>query len=512
MRRPGALALLLLLASCSRCGEKSAASAEELLPAHPPGALIVASVGSLSGHLAALADRAASLPGGEQLTDLRKAVAARLGFDPFTREGLLAAGIDPDRGAACALLSNANPPQAVLALPLVKPDLFLQTAQRLLVERAGYSPVTGQTQVFERRGVQLGLAIVRGYGIVARGPDAAALLAQSAARKAEESLARDSGLAAMRGKLGSSQDLLFYAPQGSPLPGRYGAPLLPGDFAVSLSSSAQGVAMRLIAQLPADAGARVQAILPGGGSWLASLLPASAAVKARLGVAAPQLLSVLQKVPQLAPLLEKADLADLFASLAPGASLSLGVEKTANLAQLIDYGLDWRRKSPFDTVQLVALAQVADANRFSKALDALALRLPSLGAQVVRAGDDFQITYAGGQGARFGQREIEGKRVAYVIGGTLKPEELKSGAADKDPEAAALTQEPGAAARADFGKLYDGIHALPLETFGSGPQSYVARSLVGQVVDPLRPLRLSLGVMANPGSLDASLDLELLPQ
>ena len=511
MRRRCALALLLLAASCSRCGEKNAASAEELLPSHSPGAIVTAPLGSLSGHLAMLAGRAASLPGGEQLADLRKGISARLGFDPFTREGLLAAGIDPDRGAAMAMLSSETPPRTLLAVPLVKPELFLQTTQRFLVERSGYAPVTGQPQLFERRGVQLGLAIVRGYGVIARGPDAAALLSQSAARKVEESLARDNGLNDMRGKLGGAQDLLIYAPQGSPLPARYGSPPLPGDFALSLSSSAQGVALRLIAQLPAEAGAKVQAVLPGGGSWLAGLLPSGAALKARLGVAAPQLLSVLQKVPQLAPILEKADLAELFASLAPGASLSVGVEKTANLAQLVDYGLDWRRKSPFETVQLVALAQVADEKRFSKALDALVLRLPSLGAQVARTGDDFQITYAGGKGVRFGLREVEGKKVGYVIGGSLKPEELKSAAADKDPEAAALAQDPGAAVRVDFGRLYDAIHALPQDAFGSGPQSYVTRSLVGQVIDPLRPVRVSLGVMASPASLDASLDLELLP-
>jgi hypothetical protein len=515
MRRKCSLLLILLAASCSRCGEKSAVSAEELLPAHPPGAVVTAPLGSLAGHFAALAGRAASLPGGEQLGDLRKAFAARLGFDPFTREGLLAAGIDPDRGAALGLLSNGKPPEVVIALPLSKPDLFMETAQRLLVERSGYSPLgegTRQAKIFGRRESQVGVAVVHGYGLIARGADAARLLSQSAGLKPEEALAQDGGLKALRTKLGAGHDLLVYAPAGSPLPARYGAKPLPGDLALALSSSAQGLALRLIAQLPPDPAARVQAALPGGGGFLASLLPADAFARARLGVAAPQVLSVLRQLPQLAPVLEKADLSELVASLAPGASLSLGVERTANLGQLVDYGLDFRRKSPFETVQLVALAQVAEQQQFSKALEALVLRLPSLGAQVARTGDDFQITYSGGKGARFGRREIDGKTIAYVIGGSLKPEDLKAAPADKDPEAAALTQNPGAAARADFGKLYDAIHALPQESFGSGPQSYVTRSLVGQVVDPLRPLRITLGVMANPGSLDASLDLELLPQ
>jgi hypothetical protein len=510
MLRRLSLLVLLIAAGCSRCGEKSAAAAEELLPAHPPLAVVTAPLGSIMGHLATLADRAATLPGGDQLAELRKGFTARLGFDPFTREGLLADGVDPDRGAALAILSDGKPPDLLVALPLANPELFMEKLQSMLVQSMGYSPAGEGTRFarrFERRGTQLGLGVVRGYGVIARGPEAMKLFQQPPSA----TLAADAGLKAMRGKLGG-QDLLMYAPQGSPLPSRYGAPPLPGDLALGVTSSAQGLALRLIAQLPPDAAARVQAVLPGGGASLANLLPADAAVRARLGIAAPQVLTLLQRIPQLAPLLDKPDVAELFASLAPGASLSLGLEKTANLGQLVDYGLDWRRKSPFETVQLVALAQVADQQRFAKALEALALRLPSLGAQVAHAGDDFQITYSGGKGARFGSLDLGGKKVAYVVGGALGPMELKSSPPDRDPDAAALFQDAGAAGLADFGKLYDAVHALPQEAYGSGPQSYVTRSLVGQVVDPLKPLRISLGVMAGPGSLDASLTLALTAQ
>ena len=513
MRKSCGLSLLLLVASCSRCGEKGAASAEELIPSHPPGAVVSAPLAVLAGHLQSLGGRAASLPGGEQLADLRKGIAARLGFDPFTREGLLAAGIDPDRAAAMGLLSQGQPSELVLALPLANADLFMETAQRLAVDRSGYTQAKEgalQAKVFVRGNSQLGIAVVRGYGLIARGADAGKLLSQATALKPEASLAQDPGLKAMRGKLGGGQDLVIYAPQGSPFPAQYGAPPLPGDLALSVASSAQGLALRLIAQLPPESAARAQGVLPGGGSWLASLLPEDAAVKARLGIAAPQLLSALAKVPRLLPLLERADLTELFASLSPGAAVSLGVEKTANLGQLVDYGLDWRKKSPFDTVQLVALAQIADEPRFTKALGALILRLPALGMQIARTGSDFQITYSGGKGARFGVREVEGKKIAYVIGGALAPEELKRAPADKSPEAAMLSQDPGAAARADFGKLYDKIHALSQDAFGSGPQSYVTRSLLAQVIDPLRPMRVTLGVLANPGSLDATLDVELV--
>lgn len=502
-------AALILLAGCGRCGSagESAKSAEELLPAQVSAAVVTAPLGGFMQHAAALSDRASALPGGEQLADLRKGVAARLGFDPFTRDGLLSAGIDPDRGAAVALLPNA---QVVTALPLVKPDLFLQTAQRFLVDRAGYAPSAGHPQVYERRGSQLGLGVVHGYGILARGSDAGALLADVSQRRPEQSLAKNAGFLAMRQKLGG-QDLLLHAPSGSDMAARFGWQLS-GEAALAVTSSAQGISMRFLAQLPAQDAARGQAALPGGGSWLVGLLPQDAPVRARLGVSAPQLLSLAQSIPQAAQILAKIDPTDLFASLAPGAALSLGVEKTASLAHLVDYGLDIRRQSPFQTVQLVALAQVSDEQRFSRALSKVIEQLPSLGANVTRTQDDFQITYAGGKGARFGVRDIEGRKVAYLIGGSLDPNDLKRAAPDKNPEAAALIEDPGAAARVDLGKLYDAIHALPSETYGSGPQSYVTRSVVSQIVDPLRPLRLSLAVLARPDSLGATLDVEIAAQ
>lgn len=507
-------AALILLAGCGRCGPQaeSAKSAEELLPAQVSAAMVTAPLGGFMQHAAALADRAAALPGGEQLADLRKGVVARLGFDPFTRDGLLSAGIDPDRGAAVALLPNA---QVVTALPLVKPDLFLQTAQRFLVDRAGYAPSAGHPQVFERRGAQLGLAVVRGYGILTRAADAGAgaagaQLSDVLQRKPAQSLAKSAGFLAMQQKFGA-QDLLVHAPAGSDMPARFGWQL-PGDAALALTSSAQGIAVRLLAQLPQADAAKAQAALPGGGAWLVGLLPQDAPVRARLGVSAPQLLSLVQTIPQVAQVLARIDPTDVLASLAPGAAFSLGVEKTASLAHLVDYGLDIRKQTPFQTVQLVALAQVADEERFNRALAKVIEEVPSVGAKVTRTESDFQITYSGGKGARFGVRDIEGKKVAYVIGGSLDPKDLKRAAPDKNPEAAALIEDPGAAARADFGKLYDAIHALPSDTYGSGPQSYVTRSLVGQVVDPLRPLRLSIGVLAHPDSLGATLDVEIAAQ
>ncbi len=456
---------------------------------------MTAPLGAVAEHLAALAATLAAIPGGEQLADLRKGVAAQLGFDVLTREGLVSAGIDPLRGAAVAVIEAQPRPEWVLAVPLSN--------------RAGFTPSAQQpagATLFERgaSAQKLALGVVRGYGMLARGADPAALLS---ARTAEASLA--SSVAAVKQKLGA-QDFIAWAPGGSELPRRYLSRPLPSDVALSVQGSSHGLALRILIPLPPADAARATAAIPGGGASLVELLPADAPVRARLGVAPAQLLEFVRGERRVAALLDKLQgVPDVFAAVQPGAAFSLSVAKNASLAQAIDYGLDFARKSPFDTVQLIALAKASDKARLVKALEAIAKQLPALGMKVVHAGDDFQTTYAAGLGARFGVREIDGAPVGYLLGGDLKPEDLHR--APAAVEVAALGQDAGAVVRADFGKLASAIHALPESTFGTGPQSYVTRSVVGQVIEPLRPLRLTLTLQAQPESLNATLDLEVAP-
>jgi hypothetical protein len=483
------------------------------LPGHPSAAVVTAPLGGIAQHLAALADRASTLPGGEQLGEVRRAMTARLGFDALTREGLLAAGLDPDRGAAAAFFEGPLRGEFVAALPMAKPDLFLQTAQRLL-ERGGFAAVAGQPQsvkLFDRRGERVGVAVVRGHGMVARTRDPAASIADAGARQHEQTLASDAGLDAARKRLGA-QDFIAWAPAGSSMPRRFTRYALPGDVAVSLQGSQQGIASRVFAQLPEVDARRAQGALPGGGASLTEMLPADAPLRARLGIAPGRLLDSVRGAPDLAALLDRlrgAD-AEAFASVAPGVVISLALARGANIGQAMDYGLDWRRKSPFDTVQLVALADVVDRNRLMKAFEQIAKALPQLGARAERKGDDFQVTYAAGKGARFGVREIDGKTVAYLMGGPLRPEELSRTPRSTNPEAAALYEDAGAALRVDFGKLAVALRELPTSAYGSGPQSYVARSLVSQVIDPLRTVRLSVAAEAFPDRVGGSVDVELV--
>ncbi|MCA1826639.1 MAG: hypothetical protein ABR567_08170 [Myxococcales bacterium] len=479
--------VLVFSASCSRCGgPQSAASAEELLPANPSGAIVTAPLGALAQHAAALVDRVARLPGGEQLTQMRAQLAAQLGFDPLTREGLLSAGLDPDRGAAVALFEARPRPEWVVALPLTKPDVFAQTVQRLMVERFGASP-GAQPQTFERAGSTIAWKVVKGYGMMARGASPMARLQPPA-----ENLTKSSGLAHAREKLGA-QDVIVWAPAGSDLPRRYTPRKLPGDVALSLQGAPQGLAVRLFA----DA-VRGQHVLPGGGASLVELLPGDAPLRMRLGIA-PQKLIELIPDDRIRGLIPK----DAFDGVKPGFAISIALAQNARLAQALDYGLDWRRKSPFDTIQLVALAEVADEKKVLASMEQIARSLPRIGARAERKGNEFATFYPAGKGPRFGVRG----GLAYVFGGEVG--DLHKTPKAANPEAAALYEDQGLALRADFGKLAAAVHALPEATYGTGPQSYVTRSVVAQVIDPLTPLRVTLDAQAQPDFFGASLDVEI---
>src|SRR5207248_2135859 len=279
--------------------------------------------------------RAARIPGGEQLEATRRGTAAQLGFDPLTRDGLASAGLDPDRGAAVAVMQGDPRPGWVAALPVANQDAFAKTLDRILRERAGFADRSEEIRsgtriaIFSRPGVAEKIAhgFARGYAVVARGRDPAAEVAAAAARRAEESLLPGERLRAAREDVGP-QDLTVLATEGTlgfrgaaarALPGT-----LPGETAIGLTGTSGGVA--------------------------------------------------------------------------------------AKLGAVVDYGLlDWRTRSPFESLQLLALAPVADEARLSRALESLAKALPKAGGEVRRTSDGWQVRYAGGEGPRFGLATVAGR-------------------------------------------------------------------------------------------------------
>jgi hypothetical protein len=547
--RPGLAALLLCCTlSCARCGAPSAKSAEELLPAGE-GAAITAPLGQVVASAAMLSTAASKLPALEGIALTGLTLVQQAGLPQLTREGLLAVGLDPNRGAAVSLLplpEGAARPPWIAALPLAQPELFSQKLEALLVQRLGYAQRTEEARggikvvVFARPGVaeKLGYGLVRGYGVLARGADPGAELAAAAVRVQAQSLAGAPKLAWAQRELGP-QDVLLLVPEQSSLVARVLRRPLPGSSAVGLSAVAPaGLRVRVLQELSGVPLTALSTFLPGPLTQPLLPVPQDALVL-RLQLVPGQLQEALERVPALAPALAKLGPLveakgvkldqDLFAALSPGAALSLGLSARANLGRSVDPDLlDVRTHSPFDLVQLVATAKTAHAVQVRKALAAVAAAMPAMNATITRVPEDrfagcftdaWQVSYPGGEGIEFGT--LSPSLEACSAAGPKAPAEAASsetalvyatgggglsGAALllAKTRPSTLTADAAAVLAFDLGELARAIHALPDAAYGSGPQVFVARSLVAQVVDPLQTVHgkllvkpLATGVLAE---------------
>ena len=543
--RPGWAALLLCCTlSCARCGPPSAKTAEELVP---PGdeAVVTAPLGQLVLSAAALSATANKLPALEGLAQTGLQLAQQLGLPSLTREGLLAVGLDPARGAALSLppvpkaLVDSGRARVwwVLALPLTQPEVFAEKLDALVL-RLGYAQRTEaavdglKVVVFSRADVpeKIAFAVVRGYGVLARSDEPERQIAAAKAQERASSLAGAPKLAWAQKELGP-QDVLLLVPEQSSLGARLLRRPLAGSAGFGLSAvnatpAGGALRVRLLQELSGGPLTALSTFLPGPLTPPLPPVPQDALV-ARLQLAPGQLGEALARVPALAPALGKLGPLleakgvkldqDLFAALSPGAALSLGLSARANLGRSVDPDLlDVRTHSPFDLVQLVATARTVQAGKVRRALAAIAAALPALDAVVTRVAEDrfpgcitdaWQVSYPGGEGVEFGtllpsldacalpgsgakaapEAATSETALVYATGGggpggaALLLAKTRASALT-----AALTADAAAVVAFDLGELARAVHALPDAAYGSGPQVFVARSLVSQVIDPLQ--------------------------
>lgn len=538
--RGALLAAALAAASCARCGQ-SARSAEELLPEAFTGAGVTAPLGQVSAAAAEVVKQLGSTPAGEAAAEVARALPRELGFDPLTREGLLAAGLDPARGAAAIAVKPEGKRTAwVAALPLTKPEAFLQVVDKLVLRRGAFPLRTEEARggvkvtVYARAGEpqKIGFGVVRGYGLVARGEDPAAELAAAAARAPEQSLAASPLLARARQEQGAREAIVLF-PDGNALSRLARTRPVQGDASLGLAlrpldaagaalpegakapeGTPRGLAVRASVRLSQEDAHHLEELFAPGRDLLALLPPAPLRAQSS---ARPERLPALVRASLLGPVLarletalaqEKLDLGkDLLAHLGVGAALAVQLSTDADLGLATDPArLDLAAGLPAGLVDLVALGAVADAPKLVATLERLEPAWAGLGIKAARSTADLSALGPRGKGARewelsdaLGHQARLGvsagpDAVAWVVVGKLKTAEALAALAKGGGGTAAA---PGAQARVDLGLLAARVRALPDAAYGSGPQAMVARALVAQVIEPLAGVKAALDLRPN---------------
>ncbi len=530
MRWTWGLALALALGGCARCtGRGARKNAEELLGPEATFVVSAPDLGRLADGCQALLATARGGAGGAELVAMSANLARQLGFDPLTREGLKAAGIEPDASLALegSAVGNAG---GLVAVPFANQKLLETTVRRLAKDHAGagveqVQPVGGQriTTLARAPGAQplFAYAARNGYLLVGVGAGAAGRVAQALARKPADSIARAPLFASARQKVGP-RELYLYLPKS----GSRRLKIIPDVLAAGLSVSAKELAVRAYLALPEAHQQAVAAALVGGGAEELERLPKGAPFYLRGGVDWQALVERVADSAdgkaQLAQARESAKEAgfdldsEFYGNLAAPFALAVGLSSNVNLSTAFDF--DPRRANPFRAYSLVALAQVKDGAKAAKTLGKLEGTLQKLGLTVTTEEVGGATVYTSRSGLGDGLSWTLHGHDLVLAGGlgdqlaaTLQAVESNQEAlapADFAPQAkAALFGRPGLAGAVDFQQLGDTVKKLPNDAFGTGPSAFMARSMVTGVVEPLSRLKLVAAVAPTPGGI--TLDLSV---
>jgi len=508
---------LAILAACGRCGAGPARSPEGFLPRDATAALVVPNLGAAAGEWRGLLEAARSVPAAAPLAEAHAALKAQLGLDPLEQEGLAAAGLDPSRGAAAALLPGGA---LLLALPLADGGRWDALVARLGRDRLGAAhreeaEQGGARSVAFSRGAgsppALAYAAAGRTALLSAGAEAPATVLAAALRPAAEALPAVPSFIAAREALGGGHGLAAFWPPGSPLLREL--PAARDGGALGFRTGAFGLSVQAVLLLPPERAAVWREVAGGDGADSAGReellhLPADTFLAARFGGEPAALGRRLSYAlpPRLAAGLRQAGLdlrADFFDLLAPGAALGL------SLAPTFDVGAAARgaeaARDPFREVNVAAGLRVRDATRLRAVLDRLA-RNRAVGVAPRPAGNGWSARVGGGALDIL----LDGDRL-WVASGPGRLEALVAGRGYRAPSSTAIAalSTGGAGAVLDVGALVTSFRSLPEEAYGTGPDAFVMRSLADRVVEPASHLKaVSLRVEVLPAAARLDLDLE----
>ncbi len=521
MRRTPALgvaAALALSVGCGRFGRRDGPPPERFLAADARVAAVVPRLDDAIPQVAALLETAAGFPGAGELTEWRASATAQLGFDPLDRRGLAGAGIDATRGAAVASYERAGGRTALLVLPVKDPDAFGDLVARLARDRLG-AGVRGrerrgtlEVEVF-RRGPKgpaaLAYALVDATAIVAGGATGPEEVAAAAALPSAASLAESAPWKAARRALGEGHAALGFAPARSPLLSGFSA--VRDGVAVGLSGGPGRLCLTAALLLGGDREPSFRTLAGKGAADAAHLDPAAALAGAWHGdpaALAKKLVAFLtprDRARLQALGVDAQSIADL---LAPGAAFSVSLAPGLDIASLSEARV---RADPLRLVQFEAVAAVRDPER-ARAVSqriAAAARRPPRKNEVPQG--SWQIATPSGQIAW----RVDGTRLAVAGGAPGRLDALEA-RLEASEGFHAPTRDAAAALESGLGgvvvhvpRLVASVRGLPDDSYGTGPNAFVMRSVVDRIIAPADRLEaLSLRADLAEGALVLALTVE----
>ena len=506
---------------------------ERYVPGDAPAAISIPALGDASRQVGALYRTVAQAPPAARLGEVHAALRAQLGFDPLDPRGLEQAGVDPGGGAAAALPTGGPP---LLVLPVLDVARLDATLARLARDRMGAADrvatkVRGLEVIVFRRDSggppALSYTLAGPHAVVSAGAQGAEAVAAAAAMPEERSLARSPTWRRAREAVGGGYLATVAVPPGSPAAADVRAAR--DGAALGLRCDATTLGIRLALLLAPDREAWWQGLrsdggrAPGAGGAPAgdpvAAMPADAALVLRWAgdpAAARRLLPWLP--PDAARALAAAGVdpeRDVFPSLGPGAALALSLAPTFTVAEFASPRFDVRRTDPFRVVRLEAVLPVRDAARLRAILARLQKAAARTGVKVAPRGPPgAPASWTLSWGAATLGLSLAGDRL-LVAGGAERLRALEARAvagggyaAPTPPARAALAGGLGGAVL-DVGHLVRSVAALPEEAYGTGPNAFVMRSLVGRYLEPAESLAtVSARLDLSPGA--AVVDLEVV--
>lgn len=513
--------VLVLLAGCARCGGLSGRNPEEFLAPDATFVVSVPSLGRLADHSQSLLGTLRQGAGGSEAVKMSATLARQLGFDPLTKEGQKAAGLDSSRALAIGVTAGARS-GAFAALPIGDQAKLEETILRLVRDRTG-AGVKEQRSVGDATATvlsrsaggpaALAYVVKDGFLLLAAGTDAPQVAVDASSRTAEQSLARHAPYLAAKEKVGAG-DVVVFIPR-SPTPA---IALAPGGLAVAVNVTATEIATRAFVALGDESRQLSAALLAGGGETSLAHLPKGSPMYLRGGVNWSALAQEISKnehgrsgLDQARALAKEAGIdfdAELLGNIEPSFAASVAISPNADLASALDF--DPRRTNPFDNYVLVGLGQVKDGAKASATLEKLAEAGAQLGMQISTR--DVAGTRVYTATDRLGERlswAVQGRDL-LVTGGLaerLAPtlEALKTKktvlAASEFPARmrSALFNPNGVALSLDFARVGESVNSLQMP--GGGPAAIIARSVVNSAIQPLSRLKFAAGVMPTDGGV-----------